>query len=342
MNAKAALGAVVFVACVFATAALAKDVAGSKDSPVLKRYEGSTIIKYSTNAFDAYTLPTGPSAGQFNTANLPKTAKLEGKVTRITYLVPAGRSGLEVVRNYQNEMKAAGYTVLYKGSGAELGNKPWKINFATAAGYASIRLSAAADLTNIMGLAEKDDVYLAARLDRPEGTVHAAVYAVPVSKMAHAGLGLQNIAQPEQVLVQVDIIEAKPMETRMVTVLAGEMSEAIAERGSVALYGIYFDTNSAEVKAESAPTLEQIGKLMKAEPRLKLLVVGHTDSVGTFESNMDLSARRAKSVVQVLTSKHGVDGKRLVPVGVSFASPIASNRSEDGKGKNRRVQLVEF
>jgi len=70
-------------------------------------------------------------------------------------------------------------------------------------------------------------------------------------------------------------------------------------------------------------------------------VVGHTDNVGTFEFNMDLSQRRAASVVQILTSKLGIEPKRLTPVGVSFASPVASNRTEEGKSKNRRVQLVE-
>ena len=137
-----------------------------------------------------------------------------------------------------------------------------------------------------------------------------------------------------------DIVEAKPMETNMVTVSAGEMASGIAATGSVALYGILFDTRSAVVKPESMPTLDEVSKLLKAQPTLRLLVVGHTDNVGTFEFNMDLSQRRAASVVQILTSKLGIDPKRLTPVGVSFASPVASNRTEDGKSKNRRVQLV--
>jgi OOP family OmpA-OmpF porin len=89
------------------------------------------------------------------------------------------------------------------------------------------------------------------------------------------------------------------------------------------------------------PTLEEIAKLLKGDPALRLLVVGHTDNVGTFEFNMDLSQRRSASVVQTLTSKFGIDAKRLTAVGVSFASPVASNKSEEGRAKNRRVQLVE-
>ena len=151
----------------------------------------------------------------------------------------------------------------------------------------------------------------------------------------------EKTAADGQVLVQLDIVEAKPMETNMVTVSAGEMATGIATAGSVALYGILFDTNSATVKPESMPTLEEVAKLLKTQPTLRLLVVGHTDNVGTFEFNMDLSQRRAASVVQTLTSKFALDPKRLTPVGVSFASPVASNRTEEGKAKNRRVQLVE-
>ena len=141
--------------------------------------------------------------------------------------------------------------------------------------------------------------------------------------------------------MQLDIVEAKPMETNMVTVSAGEMATGIAAAGSVALYGILFDTNSATVKPESMSTLDEIAKLLKGQPGLRLLVVGHTDNIGTFELNMDLSQRRAASVVQTLTSKFGADPKRLTPVGVSFASPVASNKTDEGKAKNRRVQLVE-
>jgi outer membrane protein OmpA-like peptidoglycan-associated protein len=83
-----------------------------------------------------------------------------------------------------------------------------------------------------------------------------------------------------------------------------------------------------------------MAKLLSNAPTLKLLVVGHTDNVGEFGSNMDLSKRRADAVISALASQHKVDRKRLTPVGVSFASPVAPNSSEEGKAKNRRVELV--
>jgi OmpA-OmpF porin, OOP family len=96
----------------------------------------------------------------------------------------------------------------------------------------------------------------------------------------------------------------------------------------------------ADVKTESKPSLEQIAAYLKNEPNTRLHVVGHTDSVGGFDSNMGLSKRRADAIVSVLTREHGVAAARLVPNGVAHLAPVASNSSEDGRAKNRRVELV--
>jgi OmpA-OmpF porin, OOP family len=322
----------------------AGDVPKSQDHPLVKRYEGSTIVVYSQKAFDEYQLVTGPVAGRGNEARFPKALTLEGRVTRITYLVPAGRSPVEVIRNYELELKQAGFATLFTGAHKALGQGDFDTAFAGAR-YGDLDVPSFSG-TNFSMLVSKDDRYLAARLARPDGDVHVAVYAAAIAE----GWGRFLFADPPkkdktaadgQVIMQLDIVEAKPMETNMVTVSAGEMATGIATTGSVALYGILFDTNSATVKPESLPTLEEIAKLLKTQPALRLLVVGHTDNVGTFEFNMDLSQRRAASVVQTLTAKFAVDTKRLTPVGVSFASPVAPNKTEEGRAKNRRVQLVE-
>jgi outer membrane protein OmpA-like peptidoglycan-associated protein len=122
---------------------------------------------------------------------------------------------------------------------------------------------------------------------------------------------------------------------------AGEMAEQIGVSGRVVLYGIYFDTNKTDLKPESEPTLHEMAKLLKSQPTLKLLVVGHTDNVGTFAANIDLSQRRAQAVVNTLVSKYGIAKERLMPFGDSYAAPVASNKTEEGRAKNRRVELVE-
>ncbi|HWB96686.1 MAG TPA: OmpA family protein, partial [Bryobacteraceae bacterium] len=121
-----------------------------------------------------------------------------------------------------------------------------------------------------------------------------------------------------------------------------DMRQALRDSGKVALYGVYFDTDKDVVKAESQPTLQEIAKLLKSEPALKLHVVGHTDNQGKTDYNLDLSKRRAASVVHELTVKFGIPATRLDAFGCGVYSPAATNSTDDGREKNRRVELVEW
>ena len=132
-------------------------------------------------------------------------------------------------------------------------------------------------------------------------------------------------------------------ETRMaqdIVADAESMLQDIKNMGKVAIYGIYFDFNKADVKPESEPTLTEISKLLKQNPTLNLYIVGHTDNIGPLNANMDLSQRRAEAVLQVLITKHGIDKKRLAAHGVGPLCPAAPNTTEEGRAKNRRVELV--
>ncbi len=136
-----------------------------------------------------------------------------------------------------------------------------------------------------------------------------------------------------------DIAEGKRMEQE-VTADAAALSKAIAETGKAAVYGIYFDTGAAVVKPESEPTLAEIARLLGSEKGLRLHVVGHTDSQGDLASNMRLSQARAAAVVKALAEGHGADKARLSPAGVGPLAPVATNRTEEGRALNRRVELV--
>ena len=128
---------------------------------------------------------------------------------------------------------------------------------------------------------------------------------------------------------------------REVVADATALGSDIKSSGHVAVYGITFDTNKAEVKPESKPTLDEIAKLLKQEPALKLKVVGHTDMTGLFDANMKLSQARAEAVVQALVSQYGIAAPRLKGYGVGPLAPVASNAAEEGRAKNRRVELVK-
>lgn len=120
------------------------------------------------------------------------------------------------------------------------------------------------------------------------------------------------------------------------------LADDIAATGHASVYGIYFDVDSEVIKPESEPTLKAIADLLKSNPNLKVYVVGHTDMTGSFEHNMDLSLRRAKSVVKALVSKYGISANRLKAQGVGPLAPVSTNRTEEGRKLNRRVELVEI
>lgn len=136
------------------------------------------------------------------------------------------------------------------------------------------------------------------------------------------------------------IVEKREM-AQYITVDAAAMNSDLSSTGHVALYGIYFDTNKSEVKPESKPALEQIAKLLGQSPGLNLKVVGHTDMTGNLDANMKLSQARGEAVVQALVSQHGVAASRLKGYGVGPLAPVASNDSDAGRAKNRRVELVK-
>ena len=122
---------------------------------------------------------------------------------------------------------------------------------------------------------------------------------------------------------------------------AGGMAEGLSTTGHVAVYGIYFDTDKSDIKQESGPALAEIAKLLTGNPKLKVLVVGHTDNVGGIDYNMKLSKARADAVVQALSKNHKVSPQQMEAYGVGQLAPVAPNNTEDGRARNRRVELVE-
>jgi OOP family OmpA-OmpF porin len=138
----------------------------------------------------------------------------------------------------------------------------------------------------------------------------------------------------------INIIEKEAMNQDVVAD-ASSMARSIMETGKVAVYGIYFDTGKSTLKPESQPTLQEIAKLLKADPSLKLYVVGHTDNTGLFDANMKLSMDRAASVINALVSQHSVNVASLKACGDGPTAPVASNDTEEGKVLNRRVELVK-
>lgn len=122
---------------------------------------------------------------------------------------------------------------------------------------------------------------------------------------------------------------------------AKSLMSDIQAKGSASVYGIYFEFDKADIKPESEPAIKEIAKLLQENKGLKLYVVGHTDNVGGLDYNMKLSMARAEAVVKELTTKYRISSDRLKAYGVGPLAPVDSNKTEEGRAKNRRVELVE-
>ncbi len=125
-----------------------------------------------------------------------------------------------------------------------------------------------------------------------------------------------------------------------VTADATQMAADIDKSGHVAVYGIQFDTGKAAILPASEPVLQQVQKLLEDHPDLKVRIEGHTDNSGTRAVNQPLSQKRAQAVMGWLIAQ-GIDAGRMTAQGFADTKPVADNGTEEGRAKNRRVELVK-
>jgi outer membrane protein OmpA-like peptidoglycan-associated protein len=121
--------------------------------------------------------------------------------------------------------------------------------------------------------------------------------------------------------------------------LGGEVKKKLLSEGRARVYGILFDVDSAVIRPESKPVLDEVLGVLKDEPGWKVTIEGHTDSSGSDSHNLVLSQQRADSVKAYLVAG-GIDGGRLKTKGFGAGKPVADNASELGRAQNRRVELV--
>ena len=134
------------------------------------------------------------------------------------------------------------------------------------------------------------------------------------------------------------IVEEAAM-AQQIEVTAAWLAEQLAAAGSVALEGITFDTAKAVIRPESKAVLDQVGALLKQDTALSLEIQGHTDNVGAPTANLTLSQQRADAVKKYLVDTHGIGAARLTTAGFGDTKPVADNGTDEGRAKNRRVEL---
>lgn len=160
-------------------------------------------------------------------------------------------------------------------------------------------------------------------------------YNFMTAKLTRSGTEIWVLLTGTDGNYQLDIVERQAM-TQVIR--ADDMYAALSKDGFIAL-DVHFDTAKATIRAESQPIIDEITKLLKAHPALKVGVEGHTDATGTPAGNRKLSDERARSVVAAV-ARAGVPAARMIPAGWGQDRPVADNRTEEGRAKNRRVEIV--
>ncbi|MGH9893877.1 MAG: OmpA family protein [bacterium] len=321
-----------------------KDVAGAADNPLTGRYEESVLFAQTTKAFDEVILPSGPAEGETFRRDEQKftaTVKPQGRVTRSVYIASPGRSSLEVTANFVDALTANGFAPVFQCSSDDCGESFPLLKYRWDKPETQVRGENYEHLRGLVIGKLFDPVvdvrYTLMKKSAPEGDSYVGIYGAEHS----GGSDTYTRALANRVGVLVEIVEPRVMERRMVVVEAEQIGNQLAVEGKAVFYGILFDFDKAEIKPDSEPQLAEMAKFLQADPSIRVFVLGHTDNKGTLDYNLDLSNRRAAAVVQALTSKYGIGAERMVPRGLGPMTPMATNRTEEGRAKNRRVELVE-
>jgi outer membrane protein OmpA-like peptidoglycan-associated protein len=283
------------------------DVKGAHDYPGIGRFAGSVVTGYQAKDFDA----AGMQAAPFKDGKPADARRLEGRVTRIAYRTGPGPSILEVSRNFETQLAKAGFETLINCDTDQCGGIPF---------------SEQIDALPIPAMWVDGFNYHYFAAHKKDG--NADIYASVVTSKNN-----------DNIYTQLVVAVVGAMENKMVD--AAAMAKGLGDKGHIALYGIYFDTDRAVIKPESKPTLDEMAKLLGGQPQLKVFIVGHTDSQGAYEHNMTLSRQRAEAVAAALAGAYKIARGRLYTAGVGYLAPVGSNATEDGRALNRRVELVE-
>jgi OmpA-OmpF porin, OOP family len=295
-----------------------------KDYPLVSRFEGSEMKYYKETKWGAYKLPVNDK-GALDWDN-PKV--LEGKVIRIQYSTSIDNNSEYVLQNYKAAFKKAGFSILIAIANEELGvsDRPhtWKDKYYVAGGYYNGLNNEKFGIGINFPIWKNNHSFIAAHGNKDGKDIYAIIYTV---------------VDDNYTLLTQDIIEVEAVETGMVS--AENIAKGIQTDGHIAIYDILFETGKSDIKPESEAAIKNVADYMNANTDKKFNIVGHTDNVGDFNANMILSESRAKAILNTLVTKYTVKAEQLKAYGVSSLSPVATNTTEEGKAKNRRVDIVE-
>lgn len=302
------------------------DKDGCKDYENISRYKGAIIQNCYTTDHDKYVLGLGAPAeksfrghGKYFT----KYLDLEGKIIRIQYLIDKTEGIDKVSENYKAALSAANYKIL-----CSVKDQNWPFF--------------------------NEDFYGG---DNPINNIRKFGFYIPSGSKGYSYISASGINQAQNdvyvslfitygsnygkefILVTEEIVIVNPVETGLVT--AQSIENMLDINGHIPIYGIYFETGKFDILPESDAQMKAIADFLNAHKDNKYLIVGHTDNVGNFAANQELSEKRAEAVSNALVTKYGVDANQIKSFGVANLAPVSSNNTDNGKARNRRVEIVQ-
>jgi len=322
----------ILVLSLFAPAALIAqdDIDGSSDHPDFPRIAGSTIIGYAYSSFDeaGYLEGVGEEFEQNFAA---------GEVTQLLYQIPLDISPAGALLNYKAAFDETGefqeHYICRRGACDDKLSR----NYIWSDGQRFDTIFSNAN-NSIFGSNFQNQNYLSGTITADTGVFTVSLYTVKTKRAKSSG---DRELAANQTVVVLRIVKTEAFEADLEVVAADEISSEISTSGHVALYGLFFETDSDVLIDTSTPALEEVANFLRTSPDVKVYVVGHTDFVGDVGYNQDLSLRRANSIAQNLASDYGIDASRITPLGAGLAAPVSTNRTPEGRAQNRRVELVE-
>jgi|TARA_R110000851_G_scaffold161068_2_gene304641 hypothetical protein len=293
-----------------------EDIEGSHDHPVISRYKGSYITDYRQREFETVLIPTGIAVNEVVPA-----ITVEGKSTTIGYNLSNSQSTLQIYQNYLTALKAANFDILFSCSLVTCGYALLDDLYTSKA--EQYRFNPVETNND----ADSDFRLISAKLTASNKTI-LLIIAI------EGALTSNDINK-----ISVDIVEKSEMNTTKVIINPQYLNDEIMLKGRVVLHGLNFAFNQSQLLPSSAVSLRAITKYLTLHPKQRFYVVGHTDNVGSYEINTQLSNARAQSVIEELIALK-VDKSKLTPIGIGPVSPKVANSNDANKAENRRVELV--
>jgi len=246
------------------TAAFAKDAEGSKDPEGFKRITGSEIIWYQFSKFEELNIALEKIEFDYNTQDFKKTKrdKAEGQLTTLYYKLPGDSTTLEAVRQYEAELKPGGYETLFTAENDKLDDGYGR--------FVEQIFPVARKTEQLQYLHEfnKDEKRYAVLKGKGKAgnDIYVSIYAFRLDDVTTGFAKLVDGHKLEKgnVVARIDVLETKAMDTRMEVVKSEEITKSIDTTGRIAIYGIYFDTDKADIKPESAESLTEMAKAITA------------------------------------------------------------------------------